>query len=56
VIKKSRLFQESNERRKAAKKEADKETNKKTWADASLSDKERWKSWQKAKDREHHEG
>lgn len=32
------------------------EPGKEAWRDASLPDKERWKEWQKAKDREMHQG
>lgn len=32
------------------------EPGKERWRDASLSDKERWKEWQKAKDREQAKG
>ena len=32
------------------------EPGKEKWRDATLSDKERWKEWQKAKDREQSRG
>ena len=37
-------------------KPAGKVQAKETWHDATLSDKERWKSWQKAKDKERAQG